>query len=241
MEENKVKLECDYCGVPIGEKDHKCPNCGANCTDKIKKYAEQKQQQEAIEQEKRIEQSKAIQKQMNAPVKGILIVSVCVFVIIVGFIIFSWFNYNNKITETVSKVPKAKVVCTEDSYELYEYKSDSFPKQYNTPDGYQKIAFNIVCENKSKDEESIIYDISLTADDYAVKEASLETGPFETVVKGKESYPKIRSSIIEPGEKAKGYAGFTVPKDKKKLKLKIDLSTSDDIVIDIDNPVYEGE
>ena len=146
MEENKVKLECDYCGVPIGEKDHKCPNCGANCTDKIKKYAEQKQQQEAIEQEKRIEQSKAIQKQMNAPVKGILIVSVCVFVLIVGFIIFSWINYNNKITETVSKVPKAKVVCTEDSYELYEYKSDSFPKQYNTPDGYQKIAFNIVCE-----------------------------------------------------------------------------------------------
>ena len=85
------------------------------------------------------------------------------------------------------------------------------------------------------------FDVKLTADDYAVKEASLETGPFETVVKGKESYPKIRSSIIEPGEKAKGYAGFTVPKDKKKLKLKIDLSTSDDIVIDIDNPVYEGE
>ena len=42
MEKKKIELECEYCGVPITEKDHKCPNCGANCTERIKKYKEQK-------------------------------------------------------------------------------------------------------------------------------------------------------------------------------------------------------
>ena len=36
------------------------------------------------------------------------------------------------------------------AYELYEYKSDNFPESYNTPEGYQKIAFHVSCTNVSK-------------------------------------------------------------------------------------------
>ena len=31
--EKKIELECEYCGVEITEKDHKCPNCGAPYSD----------------------------------------------------------------------------------------------------------------------------------------------------------------------------------------------------------------
>ena len=43
MEEKE--LICEYCKVPIKESDHKCPNCGADCTKTIRDYKKYQKEQ----------------------------------------------------------------------------------------------------------------------------------------------------------------------------------------------------
>ena len=122
-------------------------------------------------------------------------------------------------------------------YELYEYKSDEFPTHYNTPDGYQKIAFLFTIKNKSNEELNTYFDadISLTADDYNVESSDLEKCIFCYTAVGKDSYQEIEGLKIKSGEQIKGYVGYLVPKDKKALKFRV----GDDVVITMDNPAYE--
>ena len=233
----KVDLVCDYCGVAITEKDHKCPNCGANCSDKIKAYNKQKEAEEEELRQKNIEMSKAIQKQMNAPVKFIFIFAFAIFIFIFIMIIvgFTSFYSNNEDDNWLGEDEEAaELKCSQDTYELYAYTSDSFSSS-KTPEGYQKIAFHVSCENISDDSVMITgFDVKLKADDYAVEVASLETKPYEKVVQGKAKYPSLLNNTIESGEKIQGYVGFLVPKDKKQLKL-----TVKDDTFTIDNPVYK--
>ncbi len=234
--EKKIELECDYCGVPITEKDHKCPNCGANCTEKIKKYKEQEEKEKEIIRQQNIEQSKKIQEDFNKPVKFVFVIAAVIIVFSIVLFFITMFGMHGK-SDIEEQTAKEGITCKQDSYELYSYVSDNFPDQYNTPEGYQKIAFHITCENKGDEEDSITgFDVKLTADDYAVKMADLKTGMFEKAVQGKAEYPSLLNNKISPGEKLQGYIGYTVPKDKKVLKLTVAGKTTT-----LDNPVYTGE
>ncbi len=229
-EEKKIELECDYCGVAIKETDIKCPNCGANCSQKIKNYKKQKEKEE---EEIRRKNSEALSKSFDAPVRVIIPVGIVFFAILFIMIIVGI----SRASKAVNDLEEEGIVCKQDSYELYSYVSDKFPSQYNTPEGYQKIAFHVVCENKGKSSDSLNgFEVKLTADDYAVNFADLKVDIFERVEEGKEEYPQIMYNEIGPGEKLQGYVGFLVPKDKKVLKLTIDGKTTT-----LDNPVYEGE
>ena len=256
--EKKIELECDYCGVPITEKDFKCPKCGANCTDKIKKYQKQQETISLEEKAKEAEYSKKIAddlgKSMERPVK-IFVGIVALMIIIVAITIFvnvSSFKQRNNGSEPIGEektVVKenynsnvgfnelgetAKCMVQLDSYELYSYVSDKFPDQYNTPAGYQKIAFHFTYENKrSSDEYISSSDIRLKADGYKVDTASLKLGTFEKVETGKDHYTSIDGTYAGPGEKIQGYAGFLVPKNAKELKFSFD-----GVTITMDNPVY---
>lgn len=241
--ENKIELECDYCHLPITEKDHKCPNCGADCSAKIKKYKAQKAKEEEAEKERMIAQSNAIQKAMNAPVKFIIGIAIAIIIfIIVIFVVTVTGVFRGKEIQQEQlnggyqeEVKQGGLTCSLDSYEYYTYVSDKFPDQYNTPKGYQKIAFHLVCENTGKSKAYLSpFDVSLTADDFPVEDAELKTGMFEEAVDGEASYPLIVGNYIRSNEKLQGYVGFLVPKDKKELKLKIK-----DMVITMDNPAYE--
>jgi len=244
MEKKKIELECEYCGVPITEKDHKCPNCGANCTDRIKKYKEQQAVETEEEKQRRIKQSEEIQKAMEAPVKVIFVVAGVIILAVVAMIIIGITTANRHNdsgpqdivdAEYQEEVETKTMSCTLDSYELYEYKSDNFPESYNTPEGYQKIAFHISCTNISKSDIFISpMDVKLTADDYPVEKANLKTGVFEKAVQGKASYPAITGNSIKSDEKIQGYVGYLVPKDAKTLKFSIK-----EITINLDNPAYE--
>ena len=251
--EKKIELECDYCGSPIKEEDHKCPNCGANCNDKIKKY---KKQQEKLEEEKKAkdaEYSKQVAedlgKAVTMPVKIIMFVAIFAFAFIFVFAMVGMslsHNKNNPSSNTEEKVKDVSAGCNElaetddfslllDSYEFYEYRSDSFPESYNTPEGYQKIAFHFVYTNKRDDEEYLsISDMHLTSDDYKVESAGLSTGVFEKAVQGKATYPTLLGSRVGSNEKLQGYVGYLVPKNTKTLKF-----TMDHVTITMDNPAYE--
>lgn len=236
MEEKKVELECDYCGVAISEKDYKCPNCGANCTDNIKKYKKQKEAEDEKIRQENIEMSKKIQEDFNKPVKFVFVIAIVMFIFIFAMIIVGISAAHDDFDSEFDDKEELGIECKQDSYELYNYVSDNFPEHYNTPDGYQKIAFHIICENKGETSDSLTgFDVKLTADDYAVKMADLKVGTFERVVQGKGEYPSILNNEIGSGEKLQGYLGYLVPKDKKVLKLTVlDKTTT------IDNPVYEG-
>ena len=249
--EKKIELECDYCGVPITENDHKCPNCGANCTEKIKKY---KAQQETISEEqkqKMAEYSKKIsenlEQSMKAPVRigvafvaiVIIIISITMFVNISSSARGNSSSGNSKVTEIgyneIDKTKDYSIIL--DSYELYQYTSEKFPKSYDTPEGYQKIAFHFIYQNLSDYNEHLsMNDIHLTADDYKVDSASLYTGVFEKVVEGKEKYPALLGNDVGSSEKLQGYVGFLVPTDKKILKFSYEKT-----IIIMDNPVYVKE
>lgn len=73
-----------------------------------------------------------------------------------------------------------------DSYDLYEYHSDHF-EHYNTPNGYQKIAFHFEIYNKQDEPLMTGMLIDLLADDSNVEQTDLELKKdFASLVKGKE-------------------------------------------------------
>lgn len=260
--EEKNKLECDYCGIPITEKDYQCPNCGADCSKKVKKYKEEKEKKENEIKEKQQQfQDEITNRVMNSfkVTSGVSkVIFAIAFIFIIGtFISFMFMsfkhtsnreergfsNYSDKEEKTkkvsvgyneLAKVENYSLIL--DSYELYEYDSENFSEFYHTQDGYQKIAFHFIVEGLSTTTVAFdSYGISLKADDYAVEKAKIKAGTSEYVVSGKESYPELDGSVTE-GERLQGYVGFLVPKDKKELKFKIGY-----ITITMDNPAYEGE
>ena len=126
-----------------------------------------------------------------------------------------------------------------DEYELYEYYSPTFTN-FNTKDGYQKIAFLFTFKNTSDKEITVggfDNEIKLTADDFSVEEAELKnTTGFTEVKSGRESYEDLDYKKVNSGDTLKGYVGFEVPKDKKNLKFSI----GKNITITMDNPAYNG-
>jgi uncharacterized membrane protein YvbJ len=247
---SKKEIECEYCHTLISEDDVKCPECGANCTNVIKKYREEKkeEQKRQEEEQKREAQEKinSAKEMMNDFQKTSKVISAIISIVFIVIFAFAFFqiskNFNRDDTfpngikdepfsdvEDNDKKEIVKVgyketgevnnfVVTLDNYELFEYKSDNF-ESYNTPKGYQKIAFHFVLENKSDSSKSLYHIIDLTADDYPVERTKTEVTPnFSKVVKGKEKYENIESQTLKSGQNLKGYVGFLVPKDKKVLK-----------------------
>lgn len=237
MEEKE--LICEYCKVPIKESDHKCPNCGADCTKTIREYKKYKSIEAA-------ERSKKIQRDMDRSFRIPLIIIFTFFILFFGFIIYNAFrqvenvkNDDTKVTVKYNEEAKTKDISVIlDSYEMYEHKTDIFPNNMddNTKSGYQKIAFHFVIKNNTEEVFDTRFDaiVSLTADDYKVDEADLEKCYTCYTVSGKDSYQDLYDQIAA-GEKLQGYAGFLVPKDKKILKFKI----GDNIIITMDNPAYQ--
>ena len=237
MEEKE--LICEYCKVPIKENDHKCPNCGADCTKTIREYKKHKSIEAA-------ERSKKIQRDMDRSFRIPLIIFLTFFILFFGFILYSAFrqasnikNDDTKVTVKYNEEAKTKDISVIlDSYEMYEHKTDKFPNDMddNTKPGYQKIAFHFVIKNNTEEVFDTRFDsnVSLTADDYKVDEADLEKCYTCYTVSGKDSYQDLNDQIAA-GEKLQGYAGFLVPKDKKILKFKV----GNNIIITMDNPAYQ--
>ena len=255
MEEKE--LICEYCKVSIKETDHKCPNCGANCTHVINEYKKQKRAKEEEVEQKRREMSANLTRDIDNSFKKVAIVIfsiVAIFILLIASVIYSqvrnsrdtFDNFGNfddeekVVTGKYQKEVKSnKIGVTLDSYEFYEHKTDKFPDDMedNTKPGYQKIAFHFIIKNNTKSVFDTSFDakITLTADDYKVDKADLEKCYTCYTVTGKDSYQNLYDEIAA-GEKLQGYAGFLVPKDKKNLKFKV----GDNIVITMDNPAYNG-
>ena len=235
--EKKIELECDYCHSPLNIDSYKCPSCGADCSSKKKKYKEEKAKEDEIKKQERMKEAKAYQRKMKIPI--IIFFSITVLIILASFIgvgIGMFGSVRKEVAKEESK-EEYKVDCTYDSYEFYAFTSDDFPNQYNTPEGYQKIAFHLTCENKQDYEDDITaFDVHLTADDYSVELVGLEPGMFGKISEGSGNYPDLLNKRIGKGEKLQGYIGYLVPKNRKKLKL-----TICDKVIEMDNPAYENE
>lgn len=252
MEEKE--LICEYCKVPIKESDHKCPNCGANCTHVINEYKKQKKAEVEEFVQKRREMGQKLSADIDKSFKkvGIVIFSIiAIFILLISFVAHRQIENNKNFYKDIEEedkvvtggykkeVKSSKIGVTLDSYELYEHKTDRFPNDMedNTKPGYQKIAFHFIIKNNTKSVFDTAFDakITLTADDYKVDKSSLEKCYTCYTVSGKDSYQNLYDEIAA-GEKLQGYAGFLVPKDKKNLKFKV----GDNIVITMDNPVYNG-
>lgn len=244
----EVELVCDYCNVSITEHDHKCPNCGADCTKVIRDYKRyQKEQLMAANLASKEEINKTFNKTGNfiGATFIIIIFSVCIFIFL-GILGFSrLINNTTKSSDTAGYQEKAEtsnMAVTLQEYDFYEYSSDQ-DSSANTPDGYQKIAFRFLIENKGTDELTSMFGfgIKLTADDYKVESASLTKCSSCQVVKGKEKYESFDRFDINPHAKEQGYVGFLVPINRKKLIFDIgEGSFSDHLFIEMDNPAYKG-
>lgn len=243
------ELICEYCKKNISENDYKCPSCGADCSKTIREYKKQKKLEHDEKVRINAERSKKLQKNMSRT----FIIAFIIIIFIFGFVCFSIYkgisyiessdpfsekDTNKKVNVNYNELATTDILSVKlDNYDFYEYKSDNFPEYYNTKDGYQKIAFHFVIENISDDNLHTFSDVnvSLTADDYNVEKADIEKCMFCYTVTGRDSYESIDSLIINSGDKLQGYAGFLVPKDKKKLKFKV----GENITINMDNPAYQ--
>ena len=256
---SKKNIECEYCHTLISEDDVKCPHCGANCSNVIKKYREEHQKEEEEKEKEAKETREKVFDSFNRTKKVteiiITAISIIMFIVIGFFIVKNIINFNkdpfndnffdndDEIEEEINEkitvayneeatTSNMKVIL--DSYELYERSSKNF-ESYNTPKGYQKIAFHFTIENLGSGDLSTYSLIELTADDSKVEKSDLKLHPgFEKVVTGKENYEEVINSYIGSGKVLKGYVGYLVPKDKKVLKFYI----GDDITIEMENPSY---
>ena len=83
MEEKE--LICEYCKVPIKESDHKCPNCGADCTKMIRDYKKyQKEQTIAAQYATKEEINKTFKRTGNVIGATFIIMIFIVIAFIVG-------------------------------------------------------------------------------------------------------------------------------------------------------------
>ena len=255
---SKTKLKCEYCSNLITEKDLKCPNCGANCSKVIEKYKEEKEAEEKEIRDKQRAEAEKIAKKAAKTFGIFSLIPIIMFIVVAGIIVTSFFTFRSstrsntdsffeeekeekqqQVTVGYQETAKTKDAnITLDSYELYEYKSNEFPDQYNTKEGYQKIAFHLKIEN-NKDETvntSFNFKYSMKADDYKVEEAEYKTGMFTYPSPGKDSYPSIKYVEIAPKETLQGYVNFTVPTSAKEIKLRV----GEYVTIKMNNPAYKG-
>ena len=257
---SKKVIECEYCHTLISEDDVKCPECGANCSNVIKKYRKEQEEKQKNEREESIKATKEIFGDFHKRNRIVYIIAVLLFLIIPVIGIIQMVNNRNHFNETKENMTSKtndktnteenkkitikyqetgelnNLKVTLDSYELFEYYSKDF-ERYNTPKGYQKIAFHFTVENTSDEYDKSLYSFAtLTADDTPVEETKIEiTKGFDSVKQGKEKYEKLDNQTLKSGQVLKGYVGFLVPTDKKVLKFRID-----NITIEMDNPAYKG-
>ena len=247
--DKKIELECDYCGVLITENDYKCPNCGANCTNKIKQYKKQQEQYQEDEIKRNVEYSRQLTSEMMGSMNRtpLVFAGVAIFMIIFSFVMFSQimsrsgssvFTNNSKYNSSVryNEVGEnADCTVQLDSYELYSYVSDRYPSGHNTPDGYQKIAFHFMYQNKRNMDTYLSgFTVRLKADGYKVEKSELKVDDFERVETGKGEYISILNTTAGPSEKIQGYVGYLVPMSAKEL-----VFTFDGVTITMENPVYQ--
>ena len=246
MEEKE--LICEYCKVPIKEDNLKCPNCGADCSKIIREYKKYKKDKIISSQyATRDEINKSFKKTGNVIGATFIIIIAIVFIFIASITVFAYksirsHNSNSATAGYKEKASTDEMAVTLQEYELYEYKSDE-NSYANTPDGYQKIAFRFLIENKGHNEltSTFGFGIKLTADDYKVESATLEKCSTCQVVKGRDKYENFDRFDINPKAKEQGYVGFLVPKNRKKSVFDIgDNGFSDHIFIEMDNPAYKG-
>ena len=247
----KKILMCEYCRHLIKETDVKCPNCGANCSKIIADYKAEKEAEEKARREEMEAVGKRNAKKVMLAGGAFLIVPIVMFVMITAGMIGAAMHFSKtdgpassqkkeSVTGTLDGEGKSEKFSVKiDGYEEFEYTSDSFQDMCNTRNGYQKIAFHIVVANETEEtiDASLIRNIELKAGDEKAKSVSLEENDaFCDLVQGEREYTFFPyNGKILKGDKLSGYRGFEVSKKAEKLKFII----NDDIVIEMDNPVYE--
>lgn len=252
----KDDLICEYCKTGISLEDKRCPNCGANCTKIVNEYKKKRQEIEDNLTDRKMAMVEDTFKKVGSAVKISFVIPIIIFVLAIGMAVFigimvSKNNNDNKVLfgdEKQKKEEKVSVKYNElaetnnltiilDKYEVYNHVSDKFPDQYNTPEGYKKVAFNFVINNKGDKPLDLIFDnkISGTADDYSLEETDLEICMFCKAIEGKEKYSALPKIVIE-GNKIQGYVGYLVPINAKALKFNIGSL----VTIEMDNPVYNS-
>lgn len=196
----------------------------------------------------------ATKEEINKTFKGPgnIIGTVFISLILVGIVIFGLITF--AIYKGVSssfggsatggyqeKVKTSDMAVTLKSYDLYEYKSDEYTG-YNTPEGYQKIAFLFLIENTGRNNLSSTFGfkVTLTADDYKVESTELKNCSSCETISGNSSYEDLGMIDISSGGKIQGYVGFLVPKNRKILTFDIgDNGFGEHVYIKMDNPAYE--
>ena len=154
---------------------------------------------------------------------------------------FEELRVNNKkeiVDTTFNKTAKgSRYDLIIDKYEAFEYKNSMGLSMFNTPDGYQKVAFHFVITNTSGGEIDILdpfFIIDLKADGVVVEDCGLESSPGYNVSQGKGSYEKLKGAHLFDGDMLQGYVGYVVPKKAKKLLFTIDK----EIRVEMNNPYY---
>lgn len=252
------ELYCEYCKNGISLDDKKCPNCGADCTKVINKYKKAKEEEEKEYKDRVLDMTENAAKTVGTVFKIGSISSIIIFIVVFGFIIFGFVKVFSLANETsknnsslfdeekdekvvnvgfneLAESKKFDVIL--DKYELFEYTSDTFPEQYKTPEGYQKIAFHFDLKNNLDEILTMAFDakIVLTADDYNVEKCDTEACMFCYPISGQKEYKELENSFVPENSKTEGYIGFLVPTKYKTLKFKIGSS----VVITMDNPAYQ--
>lgn len=250
----KKILECQYCGSIITEKDTTCPKCGANCSSVIKEYKKAKEEELEKERKELKERTQkaaqSISNGINTSMKTVSTVIIGISILMIIMILFFALNMfgifgkskqKESVTGTINETIKNTNYSLEvDSYESYEYYDDFF-KNCNTKEGYQKVAFHFLIENTSDDTIStrnIVHNITLKAEDELVEESDLNADThFCEVLQGKKEYNKLPVTDVLSNDKISGYIGYQVPKNKETLKFIVE----EDLILEFDNPFYEGE
>lgn len=244
---SKKYLQCQYCKSLINENDIICPKCGANCSEVIKEYKDEKEEEQRIEREKIEAKQQEIFKRIERSGKLVKIPAIIIITIAFIFIITTILKstgiihpIRKELSGTLNEsITSEKYNINIDKYEGYEYYDDFF-KDCNTKKGYQKIAFHFVIENKSNTSitiDDIIDNLKLKAGDEEVKTANLSTSEnFCQVIQGKSSYNELDdNTTIVSKDKLSGYIGFEIPKSEKELKFII----NEKDIIKINNPSFE--
>jgi len=232
---SKRIIECPYCKSIIKESDTTCPKCGANCNEVIKKYHEEK---DADSKEIANDLGKAFS---TTAIYAISVVGI-VIILITTCIMFFSLNFRDR-TQVKGVVGNSletdKYEVKIEDYEEYEYYDDFFSSRCNTKEGYKKIAFKIIFENKSGiniGTNDFISSLTVKAEDEVLSRVSLtENTNFCQVVKGTNNYNLFPSTDVLPNDRVSGYFGYEIPTNKKTIKFIFNKNQ----FIEMDNPAYQ--
>lgn len=259
MSKKDNELYCEYCKNGISLDDKKCPNCGADCTKIINNYKREKEDEEKEYKDRVLNMTENAAKTVGTVFKISSISSLIIFIVICCFVVFGFMKVFSLAKEQISEndansifnekedkvinvgfnelaeAKKFDVII--DEYEFYEYSADHFTEDYETPDGYQKVAFHFDIKNNLDEVLTMAFDakIVLTADDYVVEECDVEACVFCYAVSGQDKYNSLTKSFVPENSRTEGYIGFLVPVKYKTLKFKIGSS----VIITMDNPAYQ--